>query len=52
MNLKELLEELRKVEEVTLMELLELTSDDLVDAFFEKVEDEQERLIKYLNDEN
>lgn len=52
MSLNELLEELRNVEEVQLMELLEINSDDLVDAFFEKVEEEQERLIKYFNDEN
>jgi hypothetical protein len=52
MNLHDLLEELRKVDEITLMELLGVTSDDLVDAFFEKVDEEQERLIKYFNDEN
>lgn len=52
MNLQEVNEELRKIDEITVMELLGLTSDDLVDAFFEKVEEEQERLIKYFNDEN
>lgn len=52
MNLQEVNEELRKIDEITVMELLGLTSDDLVDAFFEKVEEEQERLIKYFHDEN
>lgn len=51
MNLKELNEELRKVDEITVMELLGITSDDLVDAFFENVEEHQDRLIKYFNED-
>jgi len=33
------LDKLRSLDEVTLMELLEVTSDDLVDAFLERIED-------------
>ena len=33
------LDQLRSLDEVTLMELLELTSEDLVDAFIDRIED-------------
>lgn len=52
MNLNDLNQELRKLDEITVMELLGITSDDLVDAFFENVELHEDRLIKYFNDEN
>lgn len=51
MNFAELLEELRKLDEVTLLELLEVTSEQLVDSFYELVEENETRLIKYFNDE-
>lgn len=35
----ELLKKLRKLDEVLLMELLEITSEDLVDAFLDKIDD-------------
>lgn len=50
MNKLELIEELRKIDEITLMELLELTSTDIVDAFLEKIDDHQVRLTKAVND--
>lgn len=50
MNKLELIEELRKIDEITLMELLELTSIDIVDAFLEKIDDHQVRLTKAVND--
>ena len=34
-----LLNKLRRLDEVSLMELLELTSDDLVDAFLDKIDE-------------
>jgi hypothetical protein len=35
----ELLKKLRKLDEVLLMELLEITSEELVDAFLDKIDD-------------
>ena len=46
----ELTEELRKIDEITLLELLNITSDDLVDAFLDKIEEHQGRLLQYLYD--
>ena len=42
MNQVELLEELRKLDEITLMELLEINSDNLVDAFLDKIDERKE----------
>lgn len=42
MNHLELLEYLRTVDEITLLELLEITSDDLVDNFIEKILEKNE----------
>lgn len=49
MNL--LIERLRKVDEITLMELLEINSDDIVDAFLDKITDNEERLWKVFQEE-
>ena len=35
----ELLEKLRELDEVSLLELLEITSEELVDRFMDKIED-------------
>jgi hypothetical protein len=50
MNKTELIDELRKIDELTLIELLQLTSDDIVDAFLDKIEENQGKLIKYMYD--
>lgn len=50
MNKLELVDELRRVDEVTLLELLDISSDDLVDAFLDKIEENQVKLTKYFND--
>jgi hypothetical protein len=50
MNKIELIAELRKLEEITLMELLQLTSDDLVDAFLDKITENQGKLLQYIYD--
>lgn len=50
MNKVELIEELRKVDEITLLELLQLTSDDIVDAFLDKIADNQGKLLQYIYD--
>jgi len=41
-----LLEELKKLDEVLLLELLELTSEDIVDAFLDKIA-ERETYIRH-----
>jgi hypothetical protein len=46
-NKLELLEKLRKLDEVLLMELLEITSDDLVDNFLDKIDDK----LSYIYDQ-
>lgn len=44
----ELFEELKKIDEVTLLELLEITSEEIVDAFLERIEDKKDKLYSYL----
>lgn len=44
----ELIERLREVEETVLLELLEINSVDLVDAFLDKIDENKERLYKYV----
>jgi hypothetical protein len=48
MNLtfEELKEKLQRVDEVTLLELLDIHSDDLIDRFEDVIEDKQEELMK------
>ena len=46
MNRQELLEALRKEDEVTLLELLEITSDDLVDVFVDKIDDNLDKMYR------
>lgn len=51
MTYLELLEALIATDEVTLMELLELTSEDLVNTFGDKIEDMKDKLfLEYEND--
>lgn len=45
-----LIEQLRLIDEVSLLELLEVNSSDLVDAFLDKIEENQDKLIKALED--
>lgn len=44
MTLHDLTEKLKKVEEVTLMEILEISSEELVDRFLDKVEEKFDAL--------
>jgi hypothetical protein len=46
MNHAELLEKLKKLDEVLLLELLELTSEDIVDQFLDKIK-EKETYIRH-----
>lgn len=47
----ELKERLKEVEETMLVELLNLNSSDIVDKFSDEIEEQQDRLKDYLNDE-
>ncbi len=46
MNKMELLEELRKTDEISLLEALEITSEDIVDRFMDKIEDNIDKLYQ------
>jgi hypothetical protein len=46
----ELVEELQYVDEVTLLELLGLSTQDLIDNFLDKIDENQGKLIKFLNE--
>ena len=50
MPLWEILEELKKVEETELLDLLGITSDQLVEAVQDLIEEESDRYIHYLKD--
>lgn len=50
MNRIELIEELQQVDEVALLELLDISTQDLIDAFLDRIADNQSKLIKYLSD--
>lgn len=51
MNKIELIEELKHVDEITLLELLNIDTQDLIDAFLDRISENQSKLIKYINDE-
>jgi hypothetical protein len=48
MNLtfEELKEKLQRVDEVTLLEILEIRSEDIIERFEDYIEDRQEQLLK------
>jgi len=46
MNKMELLEELRNTDEISLLEALEITSEDIVDRFMDKIEDNIDKLYQ------
>jgi len=47
---KELLEKLKKIDEISLMELLEISSEDIVDRFGDKIEERADRLFSEIDD--
>lgn len=49
-TLEELKERLSSLDEITLMELLDIHSDELVEAFEDRIEEEQDKLKRMLND--
>ena len=50
LTLDELKERLASLDEITLMELLDIHSDELVEAFEDKIEEEQDKLKRMLDD--
>ena len=50
MNKIELIEKLRKLDEVTLLELLEVNSEEIVDAFLDKIDDRFTYIAQQLED--
>ena len=50
MGYLQLLEELRKIDEVTLLELLDIEADDLLDAFPEKIKERLQYIHDYINE--
>jgi len=49
MHYQELLEKLRQLPEELLMDLLGLKSDDLVDAFIDKIQEREDELHGYFD---
>lgn len=49
-TLEELKESLARLDEVTLMEILDIHSDDLVEAFADMIEEDQDKLKRMLNE--
>lgn len=44
----EQLDDLKKVDEVSLLELLEVSSEDIVDMFPDKIEENLNKILRYL----
>lgn len=52
MNKFELIEQLRKTEETLLLELLDITSEDIVDAFLDRIEERLSYLYGQIQDKD
>ena len=52
LTLVEVCEKLKDVDEITLMERLEINSEDLVSRFVDVIEDKYEELAEELDDSN
>lgn len=50
MDKADLLEKLRELDEVLLLELLEITSTDIVDCFLDKIDEREEYIRHELED--
>ena len=49
MDKSELLEKLRTIDEITILELLDINTDELIDAFLDKVDERLEYLYKEIS---
>ena len=52
LTLPEIKQKLKLLDEITLLELLEITSEDLVDRFFDFVEENADYIEGELSDDN
>jgi hypothetical protein len=50
MDYLELLDELKQLDEVTLLEVLEITSDDIVEIFSDKINENLDRIYRMLRE--
>jgi hypothetical protein len=50
LTLEDIKQKLKQLDEITLMETLEITSEDLVNKFVDRIEEQQERLENDLDD--
>ena len=50
MDYLNLLEELKKIDELTLLEILELTSDDLVEHFADRINENLNKIYRMLRE--
>jgi hypothetical protein len=50
LTLTEIQERLKQLDEITLMELLEISSEDLVDRFIDLIEDRADELEEQVDD--
>ena len=51
-NKVELIQKLRTLDEITLLEALEISSDDIVDAFLDKINEKLDYLYKQVKDQD
>lgn len=50
-EMKELLQWLKTLDEITLMELLEVSSEDIVETFIDRIVEQQDKIIRaYVQD--
>lgn len=52
MDKAELIDRLKRLDEVLLLELLEINSTDIVDAFMDRIVEYENRIRRSLNEEN
>lgn len=51
MNFPEVLDQLKHEDELTLLELLEITSEDLVDAFVDRIEENIGKVYRHFSED-
>lgn len=51
MNKSELINKLKQIDEITVLELLEITSEELVDAFLDKIDEKIDYLYEQISEE-
>lgn len=51
LTLTDLQEKLKNIDEISLMEILEITSEDLVNRFIDKIDDKYDSLVEEFEDD-